>query len=124
MLDAMITWTADLVQHVAYLDPLMLDDPDNGQASQFQQSAPVIPDPKDGGSPPFQDEVTNLLGWGMWGALTCCVAGFLIIGARMGIQHKRGEGGGHMGSMAIVGFATVLIMSAYAIVNQIANSTG
>ncbi|XRQ08770.1 hypothetical protein ACN3XK_71780 [Actinomadura welshii] len=96
-----ITWTADLVRHVPYAEP-------------------AIPNPGEGEAPPFSEEVTTLLKWGMWGALTCCVAGFIIIGARMGLQHKKGEGGGHMGSMAIVGFACVLIMAAYGIVSQLA----
>lgn len=102
MLDVMITWTSDLVQHVTFLAP--------------------VPNPGEGSRPPFGSEVETLLKWGLWGALFCCVAGFLIIGARMGIQHKRGEAGGHMGSMAVVGFATVLVMSAHAIVNQLAGS--
>lgn len=105
MLDAVITWTSGLLAHVAYLDP-------------------AIPNPGEGEAPPFGDKVTTLLKWGMWGALTSCVAGFIIIGARMGINHKRGEGGSHMGSMAIVAFATVLIMGAYTIVSQLAGASG
>lgn len=101
MLDVMITWTADTQQHVAHL-------------------AGVVPDPGKGQEPPFADQVTTLLKWAMWGGFFCCVAGFIIIGARMGIQHKRGEGGNHMGSMAIVGFATILIGTAYTIVQKLA----
>ncbi|MCP9953570.1 hypothetical protein [Actinomadura madurae] len=104
MLDVMITWTGDLVHGVTYMGP--------------------IPNPGEGEEPPFGQEIETLLKWGMWGALFCCVAGFIVIGARMGIQHKRGEAGGHMGSMAIVGFATVLIMTAYTIVERLAGSAG
>lgn len=110
MLDVMITWTADLVQHVALLEPDPAPNP--------------VPNPGKGEEPPFGSAVETLLKWGMWGALFCCVGGFIVIGARMGIQHKRGEAGGHMGSMAVVGFATVLIMSAYAIVSQLAGFQG
>jgi hypothetical protein len=123
MLDVMISWTADLPHHVFAVHSSPSPTPTHTPTPGPATSDPVIPNPDGGEAPPFQNAVTTLLKWGMWGALLCCVAGFLIIGARMGLQHKRGEGGGHVGSMAIVGFATILIMSAYAIVHQIATST-
>ncbi|GAA2399706.1 hypothetical protein GCM10010191_03520 [Actinomadura vinacea] len=113
MLDVMITWTTELVHHVAALAP---GDPSPG--------GPTIPNPGQGAEPPFGNVVTTLLKWGMWGAFSLCVAGFIIIGARMGIQHKRGEGGGHMASLAITGFACALIATAYTIVTQIVASAG
>ena len=100
MLDVTISWAADLAHHVAAL-------------------APKVPNPGDGAEPPFAGKVKTLLKWAMWGGLTCCVAGFIIIGARMGVSHKRGEGGAHMASLAIVGFACVLIASAYQIVSKL-----
>ncbi|TDC40929.1 hypothetical protein E1281_37895 [Actinomadura sp. KC345] len=102
MLDVTISWTVDLLHHVAYLAP--------------------VPNPGGGEQPPGEvsSKVETLLKWGVWGALTCCVAGFVIIGARMGINHKRGEGGAHMGSLGIVGFAIVLIVSANALVKGLA----
>lgn len=104
MLDATLSWATDLVHHAADL-------------------AANIPNPGKGkgqAPPGVNGKVETLLKWGVWGALTCCVAGFIIIGARMAISHKRGEGGAHMMSMAIVGFAAVLIMSAYSLVNTLA----
>ncbi|WP_433461844.1 hypothetical protein [Spirillospora sp. CA-128828] len=107
MLDVTLPWAVDLLHHVALLDP-------------------AVPNPGDGKQPPgeISDKIETLLKWGVWGALTCCVAGFIVIGARMGINHKRGEGGSHMGSMAIVGFATVLIVSAAALVRGLAGGAG
>ncbi|KAB2385946.1 hypothetical protein [Actinomadura montaniterrae] len=105
MLDTVITRTAGLLR-TAYL------------------AAPTIPNPGDGSEPPFGHQIETLLKWAMWGALFCCVAGFIIIGARMGIQHKKGEGGSHMGSLAIVGFGCVLIVTAYAIVSNLAGAAG
>jgi hypothetical protein len=105
MPDVVITWTADLLQHAAHLGP-------------------VIPNPGNGEAPPFGAQATRLLKWAMWGALFFCVGGFIIIGGRMGISHKRGEGGSHMGSMAIVGFACVLIVTAYSIVQQLVKVVG
>lgn len=102
MLDVTITWTTHLLRHAAVL-------------------AGNLPNPGQGTRPPFADKFETLLKWGAWGALFCCVGGFIIIGARMGIQHKRGEGGGHMGSMFIVGFGCLLIVSAGVIVSNLAS---
>ncbi|MFD0855569.1 hypothetical protein ACFQ07_25230 [Actinomadura adrarensis] len=101
MLDVTISWTAELFQHVVWL------------ASQ------PIPTPSSSTEPPGADAFRTLLGWAVWGAFLCCVGGFIIIGARMGIQHKRGEGGNHMGSLVIVGFACVIIALAATIVTNI-----
>jgi hypothetical protein len=105
MLDMTISWTADLLHHGANL-----------------AADPVVPNPGGGEKPPFGDAATTLLKWGVWGALFSCVGGFVIIGARMGLQHRRGESGNHMGSLFIVGFATILIMGAYTIVKELAGA--
>lgn len=102
MLDATITWTAHLFDHAAAL-------------------AKDIPNPGQGEAPPFADKIEKLLGWAAWGGLLACVAGFVIIGARMGIQHRKGEGGSHLGSMFIVGFGCLLIVSAGLIVRNLAS---
>jgi hypothetical protein len=100
MLDVTISWTTDLVHNVVgALGP--------------------IPKPNEGAEPPGMDKFQTLLGWARWGALFCCVAGFLIIGARMGIQHKRGEGGGHMGSLAIASAAVIVVTSAFLFVDTL-----
>ena len=101
MLDVTISWTADLIHQVIAL-PLA-----------------DIPKPSEGENPPGFEEFQKLLGWAKWGALFCCVAGFMLVGARMGIQHKRGEAGGHMTSLFIVGFACVVIASSVLIVDQL-----
>ncbi|QKW33523.1 hypothetical protein HUT06_05330 [Actinomadura sp. NAK00032] len=100
MLDAMISWTADLAHHVVALAP--------------------VPKPDESTAPPGADKFQILLGWAKWGAFFCCVAGFMLVGARMGIQHKRGEGGGHIASLAIVSFACAIIGSAVLIVEKFA----
>src|SRR5262249_45565142 len=103
MLNAMITWTTDLVYRVGfYLGP--------------------IPNPGQGSAPPGSDKFEMLLGWAKWGAFFFCVAGFIIIGGRMGINHKRGEGGGHMGSLGITGAGCVVVGAAFLIVQKIAGA--
>ena len=101
MLDAMISWTADLAHHVVVLGPAPLPSPDEST------------------KPPGFAVFQMLLGWAKWGAFFCCVAGFMLVGARMGIQHKRGEGGGHIASLAIVAFACAIIASSVLIVEKI-----
>jgi hypothetical protein len=120
MLDAMITWATDLVHHAALHD-LVLSAP-TPTPSGGGGGGGGIPVPQDGVRPPGADEFQTLLGWVKWGALFCCVGGFLIIGARMGIQHKRGEGGGHMGSLAIASAACIVVASAVLFVQQLAGT--
>ncbi|MBD2894404.1 hypothetical protein amrb99_33290 [Actinomadura sp. RB99] len=115
MLDLMVSHAADLAHHVSHLPHA---------APSGEPSGGPVPNPGGTEEPPFKDALMTMVKWGMWGALLCCVVGFIIIGARMALQHKRGEGGGHVGSMAIVGFATVVIMTAYQIVSQLAKGAG
>ncbi|MBO2456328.1 hypothetical protein [Actinomadura violacea] len=121
MLDVMISQTAALAHHVSHLLPLA--GPHDPPASA-DPGTNVVPDPGGSSEPPFKAALFKMVQWGMWGALLCCVVGFIVIGARMALQHKRGEGGGHVGSMAIVGFATVVIMTAHQIVSSLAGGGG
>jgi hypothetical protein len=107
MLNAMTTWTVALVHHVT---SLIL-------------AAPGIPDPGQGEEPPFAGPFVTVLKWGVYFALGAGVAGFVIIGGRMAIQHKRGEGGNHMSSLIIVGFGCIVIVSATAIVTGLVGTT-
>lgn len=117
MLDVMIMWLAELPQSTAHLTReaayLSLR-----TGMEIANLGP-IPDPGQGKEPPGAPKFETLLAWAKWGALFLCVAGFIIIGARMAIQHKRGEGGGHMASLAMVGAGCVLVASAVAFVDEI-----
>jgi hypothetical protein len=114
MLEAMTMWTADLVHHVAHL-AAAAPSPGGGGGN--------IPNPGQGEEPPFAGPFMTVLKWGVYFALGAGVAGFVIIGGRMTIQHKRGEGGNHMGSLIIVGFGCIVIVSAAAIVSGLVGST-
>lgn len=114
MLDLMTMWTADLVHHMVHLAPT--PKPSGGGGGN-------IPNPGQGEEPPFAGPFMTVLKWGVYFALGAGVAGFVIIGGRMTIQHKRGEGGNHMGSLIIVGFGCIVIVSAAAIVSGLTGST-
>lgn len=116
MLDAMITWTTDLVHHSSLHD-LALSAP-----TPTPSGGGGIPQPENGVRPPGAEKFETMLGWAKWGALFCCVAGFLVIGARMGYQHKRGEAGGHMGSLAIASAACIIVASAVLFVEKFAGA--
>ncbi|MGI5323802.1 hypothetical protein [Actinomadura nitritigenes] len=103
----MSTWTVALVHHVANL----------------VLAAPGVPDPGQGEAPPFAGPFMTVLRWGVYFALGGGVAGFVIIGFRMTIQHKRGEGGNHAGSLVIVAFGCIVIVSAAAIVTGLIGTT-
>lgn len=53
--------------------------------------------------------LTTVLGWVQWWALGFCVIGIMIVGARMGLQHRRGEAMTHIGRIGWVGAAAAAI---------------
>jgi hypothetical protein len=71
-------------------------------------------------TPPGQigADVTRVLGWVMWLAVTACVAGIIITAARMAIAHRRG-GDADVAQLGWVLGACVLIGSAAAVVNML-----
>lgn len=116
MLDAMITWTSDLVHHSGLHDLIQAD---------------PTPTPSGGGRhPPARErgtaagcgEVRDHARMGQMGCALLLRGGFLVIGARMGYQHKRGEAGGHMGSLAIASAACIIVASAVLFVEKFAGS--
>ncbi|MEO3826550.1 hypothetical protein [Actinomadura sp. B10D3] len=66
------------------------------------------------------DKVTEpvgpVLGWLVWSALGGCVLGFIVVGGRMAIRHRRGEFGGLAGELGWVFFACVIAGSGFAVV--------
>lgn len=67
----------------------------------------------------LKDKVKVLLGFVAWVVTGLCVAGVMIVGGKMAISHRRGEGGEHAAGLAWVGGACVLVGSASAIVAAI-----
>lgn len=80
----------------------------------------AAPDPsKGGGNPPGWDKLTTVLHWVFQVVTVLCVAGVLIVGGRMAVTYRRGDGGEHMGGLAAVMFACVLVGSASALVTAL-----
>jgi hypothetical protein len=111
VLDVMITWTTDMVRSAVHLP--VLD-------GEYVTNLAQVPEPGGPQRPPGDTEFLTLLQYAMWFALAACIAGLFVLGGRMAINHQRGEGGSHMGSLAIVGFGCVVIVTAQTIVSQIA----
>ncbi|MBE1532868.1 hypothetical protein [Actinomadura algeriensis] len=130
MLDLAITWLADVFQHGTHLahGAASLSLPDSSgllfREDDPTSPAPIIPDPGQSVAPPGEYAISRMLSWGLWIALGACVAGFLIIGARMGLRHQRGEGGGHAASLALCGFGCIVVVTARVIVEEIIGAGG
>jgi hypothetical protein len=62
--------------------------------------------------PPGESVFVVILNWGSWCAVVVCVGGVVIIAVRMAVRHQRGEVGGHVASLIIVGGGAVIIVSA------------
>ncbi|MEU5993311.1 hypothetical protein ABZ806_30445 [Spirillospora sp. NPDC047418] len=106
MLEAMITWIADMAHHAAHLITPVTE-------------PPHIPNPGQGEKPPFADQFLLIFRYGVYFASGCGVAGYIIVGVRMTLQHRRGEGGGHMASVIIVTGGCIFIVFSYKIVTTV-----
>jgi hypothetical protein len=67
----------------------------------------------------LKKKVRLLLGFVSWIVTGLCVAGVLMVGGKMAISHRRGEGGEHAAGLAWVGGACILVGSAAAIVGAL-----
>ncbi|MDJ0344233.1 hypothetical protein QMK19_28920 [Streptomyces sp. H10-C2] len=79
----------------------------------------AIPNPGQGGEPPFAQKLLTILGWVAWGVTLACVAGVLIVAGKMAMAHNRGEGGEHARALGMVGAACIIAGSASAIVGTL-----
>ena len=121
MLNVMIPWASDLLQHAAYPvhSAAHLSHP-RADAADCTTTVPTgIPDPGQGCAPPGADKLVRILQYVVWGALGSGVGGFALIGGRMAMNHRRGEGGGHLASLVIVGLGCVVAVSGTVLVNAV-----
>ncbi|MGY1638775.1 hypothetical protein ACI78V_19175 [Geodermatophilus sp. SYSU D00742] len=82
-------------------------------------SSPValaVVDPGQGVAPPGSEGIVTIVQWVAWTVLAVCVVGVLLVGARMALAHRRGEGAEHAVSLAYVLGGAVLAGSASALV--------
>ncbi|MGY1634284.1 hypothetical protein ACI784_21505 [Geodermatophilus sp. SYSU D01186] len=82
-------------------------------------SSPValaVVDPGQGVAPPGSEGIVTIVQWVAWTVLAVCVVGVLLVGARMALAHRRGEGAEHAVSLAYVLGGAVLAGSASGLV--------
>ncbi|SFL26972.1 hypothetical protein [Geodermatophilus ruber] len=72
----------------------------------------AVVDPGEGVAPPGAEGIATIVQWVAWTVLAVCVVGVLLVGARMALAHRRGEGAEHALSLAYVLGGAVLVGSA------------
>lgn len=80
-------------------------------------AAANVPDPGNGTAPPGFEKFTDVLGWVKWLALGIAIAGIIIIGAKLTIDNRRGEGGQHLGSLGFAMIGIIIISGAVSLVS-------
>jgi hypothetical protein len=79
-----------------------------------------VPDPGQGLAPPGSAQLLTILKYLSWGVSLACVAGVLIVAAKMAVAHGRGGGGGeHAASLGWVLGAAVIAGSASALIGAV-----
>ncbi|RFU22990.1 hypothetical protein [Geodermatophilus marinus] len=76
----------------------------------------AVVDPGTGIAPPGAEGVVTIVSWVAWTVLALCVLGVLLVGARMALAHRRGDGAEHAVSLGYVLGAAVLVGSASGLV--------
>ena len=70
--------------------------------------------------PPGTQNLQTILNYAGWTVTTLCAAGFLAVAGTMALQHRRGEGGEHVGKLGLVMAAAVLGTAAGPIISALA----
>lgn len=69
--------------------------------------------------PPGMGKVTTVLNWIAWGVTILCVAGLLMVGGKLAIAHRNGEGFEAGSGLAKVLFACLLVGAASGLVGAL-----
>ena len=72
--------------------------------------------------PPGTEGLVSIMGWVKWIALAVCILGLVVAGALMAIQSRRGEGGEHMGKIAMALGGVIVISAAGSLVGFLMGS--
>jgi type IV secretory pathway VirB2 component (pilin) len=83
--------------------------------SQFAVYAASVPSPTDG-TPPGAEQFQQVMGWVKWVALGVAIIGIMIIGAKLAINSRRGEGGQELGSLGTAMAGVIVIAGAASLV--------
>jgi hypothetical protein len=76
----------------------------------------AVPDVGSGKEPPGFDKLKIMLSWAAYLGIVACVAGLIICGGTMALEHRNGGGGGIGGRVGAIMGGCVLIGTASAIV--------
>lgn len=80
-----------------------------------------VPDPGNGTAPPGAEKFLAVMGWVKWLALGVVIIGLMIIGAKLAIESRRGEGGAHLGSLGMAMAGVIVIAGAASLVGFLAS---
>ena len=75
-----------------------------------------IPNPGNGSAPPGAEKFQTVMGWAKWVALGVVIIGLFIIGAKLAIESRRGEGSSHLGSLGMAMSGVIVIAGATGLV--------
>lgn len=78
-----------------------------------------VPNPGGGTAPPGSAKFTTIISWAAYVAVGVCVVGILVVGAKMALQHRQGQGGDHAASLGWVMAGCIVVGSASAIVGAL-----
>lgn len=80
-----------------------------------------VPNPGNGTAPPgVGEKFQQIMGWAKWIALGIAVLAFIVTGAKMGINQRRGEGGEVLGNLGMTSAGVCVITGAFALVGFLA----
>jgi hypothetical protein len=85
-------------------------------ATELSSTLATVVDPGRGLAPPGAEGIITIVQWVAWTVLAVCVLGVLLVGARMALAHRRGEGAEHAVGLAYVLGGAVLVGSASGLV--------
>ncbi|MEO7017079.1 MAG: hypothetical protein ABI067_11135 [Leifsonia sp.] len=74
-----------------------------------------VPTPTNG-TPPGAEKFQQVMGWVKWIALGVAVIGIMVIGAKLAIESRRGEGGAHLGALGTAMAGVIVISGAASLV--------
>ncbi len=72
----------------------------------------AVLDPGEGAPPPGAEGIVTIVEWIAWVVLAVCVVGVLLVGARMALAHRRGEGSAYAAELGFVLGGAILVGSA------------
>ena len=76
----------------------------------------AVLDPGQGVPPPGAEGIATIVQWVAWTVLVLCVVGVLLVGGRMAVAHRRGEGARYAAELGYVLGGAVLVGSASALI--------